>query len=339
MTRLPFETDGFHPHPLTAGGHRQTLLGYWCRRRLAWGLPTEDMIVDGGGVRLLLRASWQAGPREDRPALVLVHGLGSSDAASYCLATGHHAFRLGWHVVRMNLRGAGDSVTLCPGLYNAGLDGDILDAVRAVARTTPQVAVLGFSLGGSLALLAAGRQASRLGPSVMGVVAVCPAPDLAAGADAFARPENLLYRRHIMRGLSDGYRRRQLLQPDLYEAGRERGARTIREYDERITAPYGGYRDADDYYARSSAGPHLASIAHPTLMLAAADDPLIPVASVTSWPLPPSRCVQMQITPTGGHVGFVAHTAAPGRFWAAERALAFLGSVAGGLRPGAIALS
>ena len=62
--------DGFRPPLLAVGGHRQTLLGFWYRRKLRWTLPVEDLVVEAGdGIRLLLRASWQPGPREVRPAL------------------------------------------------------------------------------------------------------------------------------------------------------------------------------------------------------------------------------------------------------------------------------
>jgi predicted alpha/beta-fold hydrolase len=61
------------------------------------------------------------------------------------------------------------------------------------------------------------------------------------------------------------------------------------------------------------------------LILTAKDDPLVPAESVARWPLPASGIVEREITRTGGHVGFVAPTKAPGRFWAAERAMRFLG--------------
>jgi predicted alpha/beta-fold hydrolase len=110
----------------------------------------------------------------------------------------------------------------------------------------------------------------------------------------------------------------------MYEAGRELAPRSIREWDEAITAPYGGYASADEYYARSSAGPYVSSLERRVLILTAQDDPLVPAASVARWPLPPSGVVEREITRTGGHVGFVAKTPAPGRFWAAERAMRFL---------------
>lgn len=316
------------PHPWLAGGHRQTLLGYWSRRRLRWTLPAEDLVVEADeDVRLLARATWQDGPRAERPALVIVHGLGGSDASAYVVSTGRHAFARGWHVVRMNMRGAGDGEALCPRLYNAGLDTDLLVVVAAVARITPRVAVAGFSLGASQALLALGRRRQQLPPALLGVAAVSPPLDLSACADALARPDNRLYQHYFMTMLREAYRRRARTWPDLFEAGRERATRTVREYDEAITAHYGGYTGATDYYAQASAGPWLASVERPALLLAAADDPMIPEASVVRWPLPASGLVRREIAPTGGHVGFVGRSAAPGFFWAAPRVLDFLEEV------------
>jgi hypothetical protein len=310
----------FRPWRWTVGGHRQTLLGYWARSGLGWPHAAEDVVLHvERDVRLLLRATWQRGPRAARPALLIVHGLGGSDRSPYVLATGRLAWARGWHVVRANLRGAGDSETLCPRLYNAGLDGDLVAIVDALAATCPRIAALGFSLGGSLALLALGRGGPRLSRALRAVAAVSPPLDLAACADALARPANRLYQRYFMKKLRLSYRRRQRLRPDLYAAGLERGLVTIRDFDEVITAHYGGYRNAADYYARSSAGPLLGRIGRPAFILAAADDPLVPAASVGRWPLSPS--VRQEILPTGGHVGFVAPTEAPGFFWAAERVL------------------
>ncbi|PYQ24203.1 MAG: alpha/beta hydrolase [Acidobacteria bacterium] len=314
----------FRPAPFLAGGHRQTLLGYWWRRRLRWRLPAEDLVVEAdGGIRLLLRASWQA-EHAVRPTLVLVHGLGGCDRSTYSVATGTLAWRLGWNVVRMNMRGAGESEALCPRLYHAGVDTDLLAVLDAMATRTPSLAVAGFSLGANVALLALGRQASRIPRGVFAAAAVSPPVDLAACADALGRGGNRVYERHYVRDLKRAYRRRQSRLPDVYETGLEQGVRTIREYDDAITARYGGFRDAADYYERSSAGPHLLGIDRPTLLLGTADDPMIPVDSVIRWPLPPSGLVQREILSTGGHVGFVAPTSAPGRFWAAERVMEFL---------------
>ena len=313
----------FRPHPWLRGGHRQTLLAHVLRKRLRWPHPVEDIVVDtADGARLLLRTSWQPGPRESRPALVIVHGLGGSDSSSYVLSAGRLAFTRGWHVVRMNMRGSGDGEALCPLLYNAGLDGDLLAVLEAVARLVPRVAVVGFSLGANLTLLAVGRGRQRLPRSVEGLAAISAPLDLSACADALERRDNRLYQRYFMVMLTAAYQHRHRTRPDLFPEGREVGLRTVREYDDVITAPFGGYEDAVDYYTQSSAGPWLHEIERPTLVLAASDDPMIPVASVARWPTSPSA--RREITPTGGHVGFVGRSPAPGHFWAAERALDFL---------------
>ncbi|HVO13094.1 MAG TPA: alpha/beta fold hydrolase [Vicinamibacteria bacterium] len=316
-------SQAFRPPRWLRGGHRQTVVGHWLRRFTRWPLPCLDLTVDAGeGVRLLLRASWQPGPRERHPALVVVHGLGGSDASSYAVSVGRLAFARGWHVLRMNMRGSGDGEALCPLLYNAGLDTDLLAVVDEVARRVPALAVVGFSLGANLALLMLGRLRGALPHGLVAAVAVSPPVDLAACADAVERPANRLYQHRFMGMLRDAYHRRHRARPDLFPAGLERGLHTVRQYDERITAPFGGYVNAADYYARASAGPWLAHVDRPTLLLAAEDDPMIPAASVTRWPL--SAAVAREITSTGGHVGFVGPTPAPGWFWAAERAMAFL---------------
>jgi predicted alpha/beta-fold hydrolase len=284
----------------------------------------EDRIVEAApDVRLLVRANWHAA-RAQRPTLVIVHGLGGSSESSYGRSLARLAFAAGWNTARMNLRGAGSGRALCARSYNAGLDSDVVTVLRAVAELTPRVALCGFSLGANLVALALGRREGELPDGLLGAAAVSPPLDLSACADALDAPRNRLYREHYLLQLRADYRERQRQRPDLYQQDRERGTRTIREFDDRITAPYGGYADAADYYARSSAGPHLASVRRPLLLLSADDDPMIPLPSVSRWPLPAGGAVLRQVTRSGGHVGFFARSRAPGRFWAADRVLEFL---------------
>jgi predicted alpha/beta-fold hydrolase len=316
----------FRPGRLARGGHRQTLLGYWHRRHLVWTPPTEDVVIDAEpGVQLLLRLSLQPGS-PSAPLLLLVHGLGGWDAASYGLATGLLAWSRGWHVARMNMRGAGDSARLSARIYNAGLDVDLLAVIQVLAERFPLIGMAGFSLGGSLALLTLGRQAEHVPAQARALVAVSAPLDLLACVTALERLGNRGYQGYFVKNLRASYRYRQQLHPHLYAQGLEARVRSVRGFDEAVTAPMGGFRDAADYYDRSSAGPWLERIERPTLVLNAADDPLIPLESVLRFPLPASGIVQREVLPTGGHVGFVAPTLAPGRFWAAERVMEFLES-------------
>jgi hypothetical protein len=295
--------------------------GHLLRAALRWRIPTEDAVVEAGeGIRILLRASWQR--EESQPALLVIHGLEGCDRSPNVLSLGILAYRRGWHVVRMNLRGCGDSLPLCPRLYDAGMTSDLLAVFEWLARRVSSFAVSGFSLGGNLALLTLARDRSRIPEELSSAAAICPPLEMSACASALEQPANRIYEFQFVRSLNASYRKRQRLAPKAYEADRERGVATVRQFDDRITAFYGGYRDAEDYYQQVSPGPRLQAIDRKTLVLAAADDPLIPAASTRKWVLPDS--VSLEVVAGGGHVGFVGPSEAPGSFWAADRVLAFL---------------
>jgi predicted alpha/beta-fold hydrolase len=311
----------FRPFPLLPGGHLQTIGGYLLRARLRWQVPSEDVVVPiEDGVGLLLRASWRI--ERDRPALLLVHGLEGCDASSYMIGAGELAFRSGWHVVRMNMRGCGDSLPICPRLYNAGLSSDLLAVFRWLATRVSRFAVAGFSLGGNLSLLTLARERSSIPGELAAAVAVSPPLDMSLCAATLERPSNLIYHLRFIRSLRISYRKRQRLAPSRYEAGRENGLRSVRQFDDVITAFYAGYDDAEHYYRSVSPGPLLGEIDRPTLVLSAADDPLIPERSVKEFA--GSGDVRVEVPASGGHVGFVGRATAPARFWAADRILSFL---------------
>lgn len=317
--------SAFRPSWFATGGHVQTLLGFYHRRNLAWLLPTEDLIVESEpGVRTLSRVTWQSGDRAASPALILLHGMGGWDLSSYILSMGQHAYAAGYHVIRMNMRGAGGSFEVCPRLYHAGLEVDLVAVARHLARDIPRIGLFGASLGANHVLLALGRSREHLPPAVKAAVAVSPPLDLLRCSDALHERQNRFYVSYFLERLKATYARIQARSEGWYEVGREVGVSTVREFDERITAPYGGFASAEDYYGRSSAGPWVRTIDRPTLIVSAEDDPMIPGDNVRKFDRPASGAVTLELLPTGGHVGFTAPTNAPGRFWAAGRALEFL---------------
>jgi uncharacterized protein len=112
--------------------------------------------------------------------------------------------------------------------------------------------------------------------------------------------------------------------PDLYEAARVRSARTLRAFDNIVTAPLHGFRDTDDYWTRASSKPWLPRIAVPTLIVNARNDPFMPEEALPS-DSDVSSAVKLDFPREGGHVGFVS-----GRFpghldWLPRRVLEFFG--------------
>jgi hypothetical protein len=120
--------------------------------------------------------------------------------------------------------------------------------------------------------------------------------------------------------------------PDLFEHARLARARSIYDFDDVVTAPVHGFRDATDYYSRSSSIGFLDRITIPTFLLSALDDPFLPpqVLDRVREAARENRKLRLEITARGGHVGFV-EGAAPwrARYYAEARAFRFFDAVLG----------
>lgn len=259
-----------------------------------------------------------AGP--SRGTLVLFHGLSGSADAVYMRRTAREALRRGWSVVRTNLRTCGGTEALSRTLYNAGQWGDAGSVLRAMERRRlPRpFAALGFSLGGNLILGHAGREGGACGADA--VAAVNPPLDLSACIGALERSGNLPFQVYFSLALCAQVRRVRRVRPVAGPPARIWRVPGVRAFDRAFTAPDAGYPDAESYYRGASAGPCLAGVRVPALVLTSRNDPFVPVESVTRFLGPPG--VDGAVTDRGGHVGFW-HRGTP-RFWPAAAVLAWL---------------
>jgi predicted alpha/beta-fold hydrolase len=315
----------FEPHPLLRNPHLQTLAAtFWPRRfpRLPQSTPRE--FDTEPGTRILGECHWQAAPQE-RPTLVLVHGLEGSSQSGYMMGLAERAFTAGWNAVRLNQRNCGGTESLTPTLYNSGLSVDYRAVLFELVErdSLPEIFFAGYSMGGNLVLKMAGELASAPPRQLRGVAAVCPCIDLALCADSLALRGNLVYQRHFVLGLKDRMRRKVKLFPGKFDLGPMARVRTVRDFDDVITATYCGFRDASDYYFRSSALRVLAEIRVPTLVLTAQDDPFVPFASFSDPALTGNPNITLTAPEHGGHCAFISRQNGDARFWAEARVMDF----------------
>jgi predicted alpha/beta-fold hydrolase len=241
------------------------------------------------------------------PWLVLFHGLESSSQSRYAVAFAQAAATRGWHFVVPHFRGCSGELNLAPRSYYAGdVDeiGWVLGRVRE--RAGAHVLAAGVSLGGSALLRWAEEAGDAAGRIVRSVAAISAPLDLVAAGDAIDRGLNrLLYARTFLRTIKPRALAKWQQYPGLFDRERLIAARTIHAFDDCFTAPLHGFIDADDYWRRASAKPHLHAIRVPALVLNARNDPIIPGDS-----LPRPHEVGPHVTlwqpEEGGHVGFVA---------------------------------
>lgn len=310
-----FTSPPFRPHRLLRGGHLQTIATAFQRPSPLLAAAAEHRVDLPDGDAVVLHddrpATWRAGD----PSLLLIHGLCGCHSASYMTRLADRFGRRGVRTFRMDMRGCGAAANLARRLTHAGRSDDVLEAIRRIASITGDgpIWAIGISLGGNQLLKGLGELGSgetSLGAAADRLVraaAVSPPIDLAQCAARMQRLVLRPYNRYFIRALfkrippqvraSDAFARLDL----------RRLPRTLRELDERITAPLSGFTSADDYYHRSAAAPRVAANRVETLVLSAADDPIVPVACFkrAEWP----RATHLEIAPSGGHVAFLARGA------------------------------
>jgi predicted alpha/beta-fold hydrolase len=282
------------------------------------------------GTRVQGVCHWQANPRE-HPALVVLHGLEGSCESGYMRGTAEKAWIAGFNVVRLNQRNCGGTEKFSPTLYHSGLSCDIRAVVLELAERDGlrEIFAAGYSMGGNLVLKMAGELGSAPAAELRGVIAIAPALDLAACADALSRPSNFIYEHHFVTRLKRHMRHKASFFRDLYPLHAVPGFQkisTVREFDDVITARYCGFADASDYYARSSASRVVSEIRVRTLIIASKDDPFVPFGPFQNPAILNNRWITLMAPEHGGHCAFISEEDGPERFWAEARIVEFCAS-------------
>jgi hypothetical protein len=280
-------------------------------RRERWDTPDGDFVdtdhVDG---------------TPGSPWVVLFHGLEGSSDSPYARTLMHRVRERGWRGTVVHFRGCSGEPNRLPRAYHSG-DADELDwvlrRIRSLAAAAPVYAA-GVSLGGNALLKWLGELGQEARPIVTRAAAVSSPLDLMAAGAALERGFSILYARHFLATMKARAAAKHARFPGSFDLERMRRSRTLREFDDAVTAPLHGFRDTDDYWTRASSKPVLRGIAVPALVLNARDDPFLPEAALPS-PGEVSAAVTLEFPGTGGHVGFVS-----GRFpghirWLPERLL------------------
>ncbi len=276
------------------------------------------------GTRILAKCHWQPEPKL-RPTLVLLHGLEGSSESGYMLGAADKAFRAGFNVLRVNQRNCGGTANLTATLYNSGLSGDMRAVIAELIRSDglPEVFAAGSSMGGNIMLKMAGEFGDAAPAQLKGVIGICPAIDLSACADDLAKFRNVIYSQHFVNSLKRSMKLKAAMYPGTYSLEGLKSVRTVRQFDDVITARYCGFRDAEDYYCRSSALRVIAAIRVPTLIMTAQDDPFVPYETFANGSFPANPNVTVIAPKHGGHCAFISRESGDERFWAEARLVEF----------------
>jgi uncharacterized protein len=321
----PAYRTAFRPAPLLGNPHVQTFAGKVLRPRRTVPFHRERIETPDGDFLDLDFPGWSPdGDRRDRAPLALIlHGLEGTARRRYMTSTYRALLDSGIVPVALNFRGCSGEANRTARAYHSGETDDlrfVLERLRD--RFGGPFGLVGYSLGGNVVLKFLGETGDEARPLVAAAVAVSVPFDLAAGAARIERGlAGRVYSHYFLSKLRRKIRQKQDLLRDVCDTSRVMQARTVREFDDAATAPLHGFRDAADYYARSSSARFIDGIRVPTLVLHSRDDPFLPEDRIPEAAMEANPFVVPALTERGGHVAFVGGSLLRPDFWG-ERALA-----------------
>lgn len=307
-------SSDFRPAWWLPGPHLQTLIPNLLHRTPPKGMQRERLeLADGDFLDLV----W-AGPPEG-PLVLVLHGLEGSVRSPYAVGIINALAATGYRVALMHFRGCSGEPNRLPRSYHSGETGDLNTVVDELRRRNPDrtLFALGYSLGGNALLKWLGEQRSNA--PVSAAVAVSVPFDLSRAQRRLQQGFSRVYQWHLLNRLRRSVRTKARLMELPVAVDQLASVHSFRQFDDQVTAPLHGFRDADDYYNRCSSRQFLASITVPTLVLQAKDDPFMsPDGLPTRSEL--SAHVTLELSQTGGHVGFVSGNLPwRPRYWLEER--------------------
>jgi predicted alpha/beta-fold hydrolase len=306
---------------LLSNGHLQTCLPALIRRV---GLVNYRRERIDTADRDFLDLDWAK--TGSRRLAVLSHGLEGDSRRHYILGMVKALARRGWDALAWNARGCGGEPNRVLRFTHSGATEDLQTVIsHAVsAGGYSRIALIGFSLGGNLTLKYLGERGRGLHPRIKAAVAFSVPCDLQSSSAALASPANRIYMRHFLASLRQKIRALMKMMPGEIDDHEYERIRTFKDFDDRYTAPIHGFRDAADYWRKSSCKPFLRLIQIPTLLINARNDPFLadpcyPVAEAKE-----SSNLHLEMPASGGHVGFIGFNGG-GEYWSEKRAVQFIG--------------
>jgi predicted alpha/beta-fold hydrolase len=273
---------------------------------------------------------WCGDEQYGAPIAILLHGLEGSSNSPYIRGLARKLSQQGWRCAAVNFRGCSGELNRLQRSYHSGATDDLEEIITFLRKRHPDspLHAIGFSLGGNVLL----KWCAETGVNnpLDAAIAVSVPYQLAVagrtldGKGFFSR----LYRWRLLSSLKKKALQKMqqgILAKDIADI---KQIQSFYDFDDRLTAPLHGYKDADDYYSRASSHPHLDKIQIPTLLLHAMDDPFMNSGVITEQSKM-SADVSLELSQNGGHVGFYQPSINNNSYWLETRITDFLKSRTG----------
>jgi uncharacterized protein len=259
--------------------------------------------------------------QQAKKLIIISHGLEGNSKRAYVLGMVQAFWHLGYDALAWNYRGCGTEMNKIPRFYHSGATDD-LDCVVQHAMTMncyQEIYLIGFSLGGNLTLKYLGEPFPS-NAYIKKAVAISVPLELSSSCDVLSTRANWLYVNRFLNSLKRKVHIKSAIMP-MPITPNLKAIRTLREFDNQVTGPLHGFKDAADYYARNSSLYFLPNVQSQTLIINALNDPFL---SPACFPHTITNSAITTLYPKqGGHVGFTQFNA-NGLYWSEIQAIRFI---------------
>lgn len=259
-----------------------------------------------------------------KKAAIISHGLEGSSDSQYVHGISRALDRECFDIFAWNMRGCSGELNRLLPSYHSGFTEDLETVINhVVGLGYPQIALIGFSVGGNITLKYLGEAPDRVPTSICASIVFSVPLDLASTAEELACDKNRFYMNIFLRSLLSKLNAKANYFPGEIDLSGADRIRTFAQYDARFIAPLFGFEGAADYWAKASAKPFLENICVPTLILSSKDDAFLRSDSFPTAVAEKSQHIHLEVSQFGGHVGFM-YSYPWGRYYSEVRAVEFL---------------
>lgn len=302
-----------------SNGHLQTILAFALRKVKGKNYTRERIQTPDDD---FLDLDWLS--TKSNKCVIISHGLEASSNVPYVRAMSNYFAENNYTTCAWNFRGCSGEVNKKFKYYHIGQTNDLKTVIKHVAKKFDQIYLIGFSMGGNKMLKYLGEFPESINSKIKACVAISVPMHLKDSATVLEKKLNRVYTSRFIKKLKKKHQAKEFFFPGKISLLNYSKIKTVREYDNRYSAPIFGFKDADDLYNKCASIFHISTIKIPTLIINAQNDPFL---SASCYPIEVCRKhknVTLEIPKSGGHLGFLSFDKV---FWTEKRALEFFTTI------------
>lgn len=313
------ESD-YKPPILLKNSHLQSIYHKYFRPAIRLDYQRERMTLSDGD---FVDLDWLKS--NHKKLVLLLHGLEGGSESHYIKGMAKILKKNGYDVLAMNFRGCSGEPNLKFRAYHSGDWQDVDEVIKQVVKNNKYqaISIVGFSLGGNVALRYAGLKNRALPPIIDKVVGVSVPCDLKSSAYHLAKKSNRIYLRRFIKSMAEKLKYKIKKHPNELQPVNINSLTDFKRFDDYYTAPAHGFPDAHTYWETCSSASVISKVTIPTYILTAQDDQFLTPSCFPIEAARNNRYVTLEVPQYGGHVGFVTFNK-ENEYWHERKILSFL---------------